>query len=100
MELCSILNEIIRSDGNCPAFEPTVQLVCTIQHFLNASRRKAKFQVKPQGPSGVPGKGKSTTENTVYRGSSLPAVHLAFFKALEGKDRFCRFAQLFATSFE
>eukprot|EP00940_MAST-03C_sp_MAST-3C-sp2_P000913 g913.t1 len=100
MELCSILNELIRGDGGNAAFEPTVHLVCMIQHFLNATRRDAKYQIKPLGPSAPIGKGRSTTKDTVYRGSTLPAKHLGFFEALAGKNRYYRAAHLVATSFD
>jgi len=100
LELCSVLNEIIRSDGGNPAFEGAVRLVCMIQHFLNASRRNAKFDVTPDGPTAPKGQGWSTVANTVFRGGSLPAKHLAFFKALEGKDQYYRAAHLVPTSFD
>eukprot|EP00940_MAST-03C_sp_MAST-3C-sp2_P001690 g1690.t1 len=99
-ELCSILNEIIRTDGGSPAFEGAVRLVSMIQHFLNASRRSAKFDITPGGPTAPKGQGWSTKLNTVYRGGSLPAKHLAFFKSLAGKDQYYRAAHLVATSFD
>jgi len=100
MELCSILNEIIRSDGTNPAFEFAVKLICMIQHFLNAGRRDSKFQMTPGGPTAAKGSGWSTTENVVYRGSTLPEKHLAFFKTLAGTGRWYRAAHLVATSFD
>jgi len=100
LEFCTILNEVIRTDGGSASFEGAVRIVCMLQHFLNASRRGAKFDIKPLGPSAPRGKGWSTKENTVYRGGSLPAKHLAFFKSLEGKDQYFRAAHLVATSFD
>eukprot|EP00940_MAST-03C_sp_MAST-3C-sp2_P001689 g1689.t1 len=99
-ELCTILNEIIRTDGGSAAFGGAIHLVCMIQHFLNAGRRGGKFNIKPLGPTAPHGMGWSTKRNTVFRGGSIPTVHLAFFRSLAGKDQYFRIAHLLATSFD
>ena len=125
-ELCSILNEAIRSDAravgfvsapgygaDCPAdatelLQPAVTLACLIQHHLNMKRRKGgKHRTQwPKGPDAPEGKGCSSEANTTFRGAELPEQHKSFFHALadahqaDASRGVYRVPTLLATSFD
>jgi len=125
-ELCSILNEAIRSDAravdfesapkdgaDCPAdatelLQPAVTLACMIQHHLNMGRRTGGKQRTqwPKGKDAPEGKGCSSEANTTFRGAELPEQHKCFFEALADAHQadesrgVYRVPTLLATSFE
>jgi hypothetical protein len=93
VELCSILNEALRSDAphqvggtvaegadcaatNAAKLKPAVTLSCMIQHHLGASRRKNhKHTAWPDGSN-------SSERDVVFRGAGLPDEHKGFFEEL------------------
>jgi len=80
-------------------------LTCILQLHLTASRRPKAggggilHDNWPKGPAAREGRGKSTKENTVFRGGGMPRMYLNFFESIAGKGIWYRAPQHVATTF-